>query len=279
MIRLLLSLTMAYALARADFDPARWQFRRSIAIAKPASVASFAVDRSLYQGSRAELDDVRIVRDQVETPCIIRKVEALDEFPMSPALMQDASPPSTVLTVDLGFQGLPHDRAQLMIEPGQFYRAVTAESSRDSIKWKMIGAGAIFRTADKGAFAITFSEQWDRYFRIRILNRDNPPLGVRVLMLSDERRVIEFPAEATGKYWLYYGSAGAHRPSYDFAETRPRQVNALVAELGAEEKNPVYHEMEKPWTDRHPVVLYGVLAAAILVMGFVAVRFLIKMQS
>jgi hypothetical protein len=274
MTKLLLSVLIVGAVARADFDPARWQFRRGIRITKPSSVASFVVDRSLYQGSRAELADLRIIRDQVETPYIIDDLEDREEFPMSPAISQETNTRTTLLTVDIGSTALPHDRIQLTIGPGQFYRSVKVESSRDSTKWRPIGVGVIFRTADQEELTVRFIEQWDRYLRIRILNRDNPPLVIRQLILSADRRVVEFPAEVVGEYWLYYGSSVARRPSYDFIQTRPRYVQPAMAELGAEEINPAYREIPKPWTDRRPQVLYTVLAGAILVMGFFAVRFL-----
>ena len=94
------------------------------------------------------------------------------------------------------------------------------------------------------------------------------------MILSAGRRVVEFPAQATGQYWLYYGSSSARQPAYDFAQTRPLRVQPVMVELGAEEQNPAYRETQKPWTDRRPEVLYAVLVAAILVMGFIAVRFL-----
>jgi hypothetical protein len=219
------------------------------------------------------------VRDQAEMPYIIRKLDALDAFSMSPAIIQESNMRTTLITVDIGFQGLPHDAVQLVIDPGQFYRSFTLESSRDSTKWRPIGAGVIFRRAEREALTNSFAEQWDRYLRVRIVNRDDPPLAVRQLILSTERRVVEFPADVTGQYWLYYGSPGARPPSYDFAETRPIHAQTAVVELGTEEINPAYRETLKPWTDRRPAVLYAVLAAAILIMGFVAVRFLIKMQS
>jgi len=267
MIRHLLSLFAASAIARADFDPARWQFRRSIKIEKPVPVASFIVDRSLYRGSRAHLADLRIARDQKETPYMIRELEVLDEIPLEPAISQETNTHTTLVTVDTGLEGLPHDRVQLVIEPGQFYRSVKAESSRDSRKWRQIGEGFIFRTEDMGAFTVSFAEQWDRYLRIRISNGDNPPLVVRQVILSADRRVVEFPGEATGRYWLYYGSPGARQPSYDFAQTRPAHFQPVIVILGAEQNNPAYRENQKPWTDQRPEVLYAVLAAAIVGMG------------
>jgi hypothetical protein len=203
MTRLLLSLLIAGAIARADFDPARCQFRRGITITKPVLLVSLIVDRTLYHGSHDELGDLRIVHDQVETPYVIREIDARDDSAVSPAITHEPGARTTIVTTDIGFRGLPHDRIQLVVDPGQFYRSVTVESSRDSRKWKSIGAAFIFRMEDMGAYTVSFPEQWDQYLRIRILNRDNPPLAIRQLILSAKRRVLEFPAESTGKYWLY----------------------------------------------------------------------------
>ena len=35
----------------------------------------------------------------------------------------------------------------------------------------------------------------------------------------------------------------------------------------------------KPWSERYPQLLYGTLAVAILVMGYVTVRFLLKVKN
>jgi hypothetical protein len=61
----------------------------------------------------------------------------------------------------------------------------------------------------------------------------------------------------------------------------PREVTPVAVTLGQQEPNAVYRKPEpptKPWSDRHPGVLYGVLLAAILVMGFLAVKFLLKVE-
>jgi hypothetical protein len=210
---------------------------------------------------------------------MIRELEFPDEIPLVPAISQESNTHTTLVTVDAGFEGMPHDRAQLLIDAGQFYRSVKVESSRDSRKWRSIGDGFIFRKEDMGAFTVSFAEQWDRYLRIRIINGDNPPLTVRQVILSGDRRVVEFPGEAIGQYWLYYGSPEARQPSYDFAQTRPAHFQPMIVTLGAEQNNPGYREHQKPWTDQRPELLYAMLAAAILVMGLVALRFLLKFRA
>ena len=56
---------------------------------------------------------------------------------------------------------------------------------------------------------------------------------------------------------------------------------AQPAGFGVQQRNPAYREPvppEKPWTDRHMYLMYGVLILAVLAMGTVAVRFLLKVS-
>jgi hypothetical protein len=168
------------------------------------------------------------------------------------------------------------------VAPGLFYRTVEIESSRDAKSWLYAGQGTISRTADHEYLSIGFPEQWERYLRLRVHNGDNPPLSVRGLALSAYRRMIKFPSNTAGQYWVYYGNPEAKQPSYDFGQVMPGGVQAEDIAAGAEEVNPSYRPpvpAQKPWSDRHPQVLYAVLAAAVLGMGYVAVRFLLKVRT
>ena len=405
MTRLLLSLLAAGLLARADFDPSRWQFRRAIAVDRAAPVASIAVDFGLYQSSRARLNDLRMLRDGSEIPYLIRtlsgsreerewrpallnksvvpgsgleatldlnahsthnrlriatrqknfkqrvRIETSDDgrqwaiarddgyifdfseadrhvsiltvdYPVSTrrfvkftifgwsdleyldsawltdyrstsgvsdtlatiaaSAAEDAKTQTTILTADIGFDGLPHDRVELVAGAGPFYRNVEVEASGDSKTWFFVGQGAISRTADRENLTISFPEQWDRYLRLRIFNHDNPPLPVSKIILTADRRVIEFPATTAAQYWLYSGNPDAKQPIYDFAQTHPRDSQPLALTPGPQQPNPTYRPPpppEKPWTDRHPTILYTVLITAILVMGALAARFLFKVSE
>lgn len=404
MTKLLLSAFTIAAIARADFDPAHWQFRRAISLDKAAPVASFIVDYTIYQGSRARLSDLRVLRDGIETPYLVRTLSgSREERELRPALLNKAVVPgtgleatldlsahpthnrlristrqknfkqrvrietsddgrtwaiarddgyvfdfsqgdrqlsaltvdypvstrrfvkltivgwtdaeyldsawltyytstsgvadplatiagtatedlktqSTLLTGDIGFDGLPHDRLQILVDPGLFYRTVEIETSSDAKNWAFAGQGVISRTAEREETILYFPEQWERYVRVRILNHDNPPLHVRSVILSAYRRQVEFPAAATGQYSIYYGNPDAKQPVYDFAHTVPQGAEPMDAKLAAEQPNPQYQKPkppETPWTDRHPTVLYVILIAAIVVMGAAAVKFLLKIK-
>ena len=100
----------------------------------------------------------------------------------------------------------------------------------------------------------------------------------RALFETIGRRVKFLPA-AAGEYALYYGNPEAKAPSYDLGAILARRMQAaeIVLTAGAGQRNSAYRPPVpplKPWSDRYPAVLYSVLAAAIVSMGYVAVRFL-----
>ena len=201
---------------------------------------------------------------------------------VAPEVTEDAKSQTSLWTADIGFAGLPHDLLQADIGPGLFYRSVEIETSKDAKSWLYAGQGTISRTADYEQLSISFPEQWERYLRLRVHNGDNAPLPVRRIALSAFRRQLRFPSSGAGQYWIYYGNPDVKRPSYDFANIVSSQAKAAVAALGSEEMNPNYRPPatpQKPWSDRHPRVLYAVLAAAVLGMGYVAVRFLAKVKA
>jgi hypothetical protein len=198
---------------------------------------------------------------------------------------EDAPTRSTLVTLDLGFSGLPHDQAQLDVTPGDlFYRAVEVESSQNGKDWYRVGSGVIERTADREDLVLDFPEQWDRYLRLRILNADDQPLRVSGISLLACERALRFPAKAAGTYWLYFGNAEARTPSYDLALVLPKQAveDAPLASFGSAEPNPAYRAPvapDKPWSDRHPGILYSVLGIAILGMGYLTMRLLAKVDA
>lgn len=200
---------------------------------------------------------------------------------LRPARVEDGKTKSTLLRVDLGAAGLPHNEARFAVGPGYFYRSVQIETSSDGEDWNYLAQGVLSRTPDREDLSIDFPENRDRYLRARIYNRDDAPLQVASVELTAFERVVSFPAKDAGAYQVYYGNPEAKKPSYDFGLVFEREGNPPVvnASLGREEANPAYHPPPppaKPWTDQHPWLLYAILGAAVVVMGSVTVRLLMK---
>lgn len=203
---------------------------------------------------------------------------------VAPQVTQDAKTQSTLLVFDLGVQGLPHDRVRLETGDGWFHRAVDVETSADAMDWSYVASGVISRLPDEETTTLNFHEQHDRYLRLRIFNRDDKPIDVRRADLQALERWVLFSPSAAGPYWLYYGDPKAKQPSYDLpfvlARLTPETTQPVTA--GAEVRNPAYRpppEPVKPWSERHPEVLYVTLAVAVLGLGYVTVRFLLKLKT
>jgi hypothetical protein len=404
MKRTVLSFLCFAALARADFDPAHWQFRRMATAGEAQQVSVLPLDRTVYEGARTDLADLRLVEDGREVSYVVESLagsveqtelrpQILDcsvvpgagleltldlgraarhnrlriatgetnfrvkvrietsadgrrwalaradgyvfdftqggrsinvltvEYPLStrrfvratflgwirtdavtaawltdyqerPAVWQTvavAQPAraeghqTSLVVFDLGAARLPHSRLRLVTDAALFHRACEIESSEDRKEWRYIGSGVVYRFPDEESLTLDFSEQWDRYLRLRIFNGDDRPVPIaKALAETIERRVKFLPA-AAGEVALYYGNPDAKTPSYDVAAILARRAPApeIVLAAGAPQRNAAYRpppEPQKPWSDRYPAVLYTVLGAAIVAMGYVTVRFLAKVK-
>jgi hypothetical protein len=178
--------------------------------------------------------------------------------------------------IDLGSAGLPYNEITFTVGAGFFHRAAEIDTSQDGKEWFTAGTGVLSRTKDEEQLTVGFPEKRDRYLRTRIYNGDDQPLVVESLTLTAFRRTVAFPAKDRGVYRVYYGNPEARQPSYDFGYVADAPLTKSTAVLKAEEMNPAYLPPSKPWTDTHPGILYATLGIAVIVMGAITVRFLIK---
>jgi Protein of unknown function (DUF3999) len=109
---------------------------------------------------------------------------------------------------------------------------------------------------------------------ITVVNGDDAPIqfaGVRLEMLQRE---LCFEAAPHTSYTLYYGDAVLSSPRYDYARWFALQAGAAVATLGPETANATYQPRpdQRPFTEKHPVLLWLALILVVLLMGFIALR-------
>ena len=87
-------------------------------------------------------------------------------------------------------------------------------------------------------------------------------------------RNLCFDAAAGAAYSLYYGDPALAAPQYDYARLFAQQPGAAAARLGGENANPGFRPRpdERPFTERHPALLWIALGAVVLVLGGVALK-------
>jgi hypothetical protein len=184
----------------------------------------------------------------------------------------------TNLVFDLGVAHLPYARILLDSGEAQFYRACDVESSADGKSWNYISTQALYRLRDDESLALSYAGPHERYVRLRVRNGQDRPIAVRQASFDAVEQRVRFLPQIAREYTLYYGNPKARTPAYDLGiilSKRPPEQE-IVLGAGPQSVTPGYRPdvPAKPWSERHPEVLYVTLALAIAGMGWYCVRFL-----
>jgi hypothetical protein len=205
----------------------------------------------------------------------------LAEMPMS-AARNDSSRrngKATVLTFVVP-ENVPVNRVTLDIDPAQpnFRRSVQVTDDKDNY----IGSGEIDRVhmvrsgqkIDSDDYDVSISAVGHKTIKVIIDNGDDPPLKIKSARLQQVEHRLYFDAPESGALTLYYGDEKLDPPVYDYAKLFLLAKGAAPAQLGAEQANAAYtgRPDERPWTERHPAVLWIAIVAAVLVLGAIALR-------
>lgn len=187
---------------------------------------------------------------------------------------------TTCTVLETGLRA-PRDTARVTVAAGRerFYRSVTVEHSLDGKAWGWAGAGAIYRVAGEESLAVTFAETRLPWQRLCVFQGDDEAVVLESVRLLGLDREVYFRSEGAGSYWLYSGGGEGRAPEYDLARTAGAEFwdAAQAGRLGGREANPAYRpgpETVKPWTERFPGVLYGVMGVAVVGIGWMALRLL-----
>ena len=200
-------------------------------------------------------------------------------LPVQMTLETSADSTESRWRVDCRTPNFPLSEVSISTDQPEFYRAVRVSSSENGEEWEFRASGEIYRYHEgdklKERLRVVFPEfSSERYWRVEIVNGNDPPLsGARPELRGVPRR-IRFLAQPGRAYRVLYGNLASKAPQYDvahlFAALPPKPVYA-VATLGNEDVNAAYAD-PRPFTERHPVVLWVVLGIAIVILGFSALR-------
>ncbi len=189
-----------------------------------------------------------------------------------------SAPSQTQWTVDLQSAAIPVAELNFETDQREFYRAVRLLTSADSKEWQPAGGGEIYRYSVAGRTEESlrvgiYEREGSRFWRVEILNGNDVALSSVRLSLAMSRRFVLFRPRESRSYRLLYGNARAVAPQYDFAKTLRIQPNELLSrlDLGPEEIAANYAD-PRPFTERHPNLLWIALGLAIVLLGYAALR-------
>lgn len=235
--------------------------------------------RSTYRYLRVTLDgpvppgDVKGAVSEMaeEYPAVWRDVSASSN--------QTQSGHDTIVSFSVPNE-VPVERVNFAISAGgpNFWRDVEIRDEKDA--W--LGSGEIERLhmvragqkIDSEQQSVCFSGTGHGMFKVIVHNGDDRPLNFTGVRLQQLERRAYFDLPAQEPLVLYYGDEKLNAPVYDYAKLFQQSRNATLAPLGAETSNPAFSERpdERPWSERHPVILWIAIVVAVLGLGTIALR-------
>jgi hypothetical protein len=178
------------------------------------------------------------------------------------------------------FEGVPLDRVAFELpESAVNFNRTVVVADESGNEW---GRSSLSRVRLNRASQSVVSENlaFDLYGRagnklkVIIQNGDDKPLPIQhVRALSFERRLY-FDPNGKSTLRLYYGDAKLESAAYDYAKFFQQSPNAAIAQLGPPEANPQFtgRPDDRPWSERHPGLLWAVMIAAVVLLGALALR-------
>ncbi len=219
--------------------------------------------------------------------------EPPERVPVSLNVTPDPNPPahSTCWIVDAGRDAVPVAEVSFNVpEPMEFVRTVEFSTSDNRQNWSTWATGEIYRYHQDGSTRSAVHEQLTvslpyglttaTYWRIAILNGDDPPLaGVTPQFYTTPRHIV-FEQQPGRTYRLIYGEYRATAPRYDLERRLDsnQELSALAVSVGPETENSNYSD-PRPWTERHAALLWLVVGLVALALGLSAIRALKRTEQ
>lgn len=156
------------------------------------------------------------------------------------------------------------------ISSGNLLRIHSTQNGRKIDEEHLSLEAPYFATAFASSFAPDTSTRWT----IAIHNEDDAPIELQSVTLQMIARNLCFASQPGASYKLYYGDSALNPPHYDYAQLFSLEKDAAHPALGPEEQNPHYQGRPdtRPFTEKHPALLWIALIAAIFLLGVIALR-------
>jgi len=244
-----------------------------------------------YSENNAQYLRVRILDGDAKFPAfgadvLHEVVEPAERVPLeiilSPDVKQVAG--SSVWRADVGAAAELGTEVRFAVtSPAEFIRSVRISVSGDDKDWFGSGGGEIYRyrrgdaQLEELSVTIPHGASQVHFLRVEVVNGNDAPLtgGAPKLYVTPQHLVFE--QQPGRSYSLIYGQDRAEAARYDLGRRLDaKQMGAAVpGQVGPEVVNADWVD-PRPWTETHDIFLWVVMLAAVMLLGYAAVRSLRK---
>jgi len=185
----------------------------------------------------------------------------------------------TVLTFTVP-ENVPVERVSFELDPEQpnFRRPVEIRNEKNeplaSSEITRVHIVREGRRIDSELTKVDFFARPQKSLKVIVHNGDDPALRLNSVQLQQYERRLYFDTSAPAQLTLYYGDDKLDPPVYDYAKLFQQDKAAAAVAAGDEQTNAAFtgRPDDRPWSERHPAILWIAIIAAVLVLGGVALR-------
>ncbi|HEY0765798.1 MAG TPA: DUF3999 family protein [Pyrinomonadaceae bacterium] len=245
--------------------------------------------RVTYPTSRYRYLRVKVSLDQLtddETPTVtnVKVLMAVREkgslstwsvFVPSYQLLRNQGAHASAWLLDLGAKA-PCDRLTLEVGDESFSRPFQVEAVDDDQNVRLVASGDLTRHAgeEPKPLVIFFNQEENvRKLRLQITDYSNPTLNIQTIEASAPARqlVFELKEPPSQPLRLFFGNGSITAPHYDFEKEISARLakDPIHASVGNVLANREYKPEPLPLTERIPWLIYVVLAASSIALGFI----------
>jgi hypothetical protein len=248
-----------------------------------------ASDRITYPASRYRYLRVRVNKDELsdDGPPHIMGLQVLmgvhekgqlttwNVYVPAYQLIRNQGAHAAQWTIDLGSR-VPCDRLSLTIADASFYRPFEVENFDDPQNPRLLANGYLSRRAGEQPkpLVITFGEEEHvRKLRLQITDYSNQTLTIQGIEASAPARELVFELKQPQRFplRLFFGNSKVPEPHYDFEKELAGKLKSGVKQssVGEVNRNPSFTPEPLPFTERVPWLIYLVLAASSVALGWI----------
>jgi len=188
---------------------------------------------------------------------------------------EDPERKTTDLIVETAMGKQHFEECFLGISEGNFERSVTVAYKDYRGAWVNAGSGSIHRftvgPALDESLMVQVHDLNQKQFRIRIWNYDSPPLSIRSVTLRRMPRFLIFNGTPGEQYRMFFANPEGERRDYDLGRAMGRLDLQKLPQASLERMaaNRAFspRPQEKPWTERHPGLIWAALALGVLLLA------------
>ena len=194
---------------------------------------------------------------------------------MTQQFVRSGGAPASAWTIDLGGR-VPCERLLLEINDDSFSRPFQIEVADDPQNLRWVAAGELRRRVGepRRPLVVAFDhEERARKLRLLVTDYSNQALSISTITAAAPTRqvIFDLKAEDTLPLRLFFGNLKSTAPHYDFEKELPATLSRapIRIQVGDLIGNPAYIPQPLPLTERLPWLIYVVLAASSLALGFI----------